>query len=218
MAMGASWIFLYEAYAQIGVSVSSLLYYCGPVIVMALSPLLFNEKLTTVKLIGFASVLCGIFLVNGQNADTLNVRGIFCASLSAVFYSVMVMANKKAKNITNMENSLIQLIISFLTVAVFVKIKSGFLFPLSKNDLIWVVIIGVVNTGIGCYCYFTSIGSLYVQTVAVCGYLEPLSAVLFSVLLLHETMLPLQISGAVLIIGGAVFGECFSLNSDSSII
>ena len=40
IAMGASWIFLYEAYARIGVSISSLLYYCGPVIVMALSPLL----------------------------------------------------------------------------------------------------------------------------------------------------------------------------------
>ena len=217
IAMGASWICLYEAYAQIGVSVSSLLYYCGPVIVMVLSPILFNEKLTMVKIIGFASVLCGIFLVIGQNTDTLNVRGIFCASLSAVFYSVMVMSNKKAKNITNMENSLIQLIISFLTVAVFAGIKSGFLFSLSKSGLIWVIVLGVVNTGIGCYFYFTSIGSLSVQTVAVCGYLEPLSAVLFSVLLLHETMYPLQAAGAALIIGGAVFGECFCHNSDSTI-
>ena len=31
IAMGASWMFLYEAYQQIGVGVSSLLYYCGPV-------------------------------------------------------------------------------------------------------------------------------------------------------------------------------------------
>ncbi len=44
IAMGASWMFLYEAYARIGVSIASLLYYCGPVIVMALSPLLFKEK------------------------------------------------------------------------------------------------------------------------------------------------------------------------------
>ena len=32
-AMGTSWMFLYEAYQQIGVSLASLLYYCGPVIV-----------------------------------------------------------------------------------------------------------------------------------------------------------------------------------------
>ena len=42
------------------------------------------------------------------------------------------------------------------------------------------------------------------QTVAICGYLEPLSAVLFSVAFLKEAMLPLQIVGTVLIIGGAM--------------
>jgi drug/metabolite transporter (DMT)-like permease len=47
--------------------------------------------------------------------------------------------------------------------------------------------------------------------VAICGYLEPLAAVLFSVFLLRETMSGGQILGAVLIIGGAVFGECMSL-------
>lgn len=45
-ALGASWIFLFRAYQTIGVGISSLLYYCGPIIVMALSPLIFGEKLT----------------------------------------------------------------------------------------------------------------------------------------------------------------------------
>ena len=67
--------------------------------------------------------------------------------------------------------------------------------------------LGLLNTGIGCYFYFSSIGKLPVQSVAVCGYLEPLSAVAFSVLLLHENLLPVQLIGAVLIIGGAVFSE-----------
>ena len=44
-------------------------------------------------------------------------------------------------------------------------------------------------------------------TVSVCGYAEPLSAVIFSALILHEILLPLQILGAVLIIGGAVLSE-----------
>lgn len=44
-ALGASWIFLFRAYQTIGVGVSSLLYYCGPIIVMALSPLIFGEKI-----------------------------------------------------------------------------------------------------------------------------------------------------------------------------
>ena len=43
---GLSWIMLFPAYSHIGVSLSSQLYYCGPVIVMLLSPALFCEKLT----------------------------------------------------------------------------------------------------------------------------------------------------------------------------
>ncbi len=72
IATGASWIFLYEAYSQIGVSIASLAYYCGPVIVMILPPLVFQEKLTLPKILGFISVLCGIFLVNGQTVQSEN--------------------------------------------------------------------------------------------------------------------------------------------------
>jgi drug/metabolite transporter (DMT)-like permease len=209
IAMGASWMFLYEAYAQIGVGVSSLLYYTGPVIVMVLSPILFKEKLTPIKLVGFSAVVIGVILVNGLSGEALNPVGVVCGLMSAAMYSVMVMANKKSEKITGMENSLVQLIVSFLTVAAFVGIKNGgYSVQITAGAWLWIAILGIVNTGIGCYFYFSSIGDLPVQTVAVCGYIEPLSAVLFSVLLLGETMLPLQIIGAILIIGGAVFGEC----------
>ena len=211
IAMGTSWMFLYEAYSQIGVSLASLSYYCGPVIVMALSPILFKEKLTKNKFMGFFSVLIGIFLVNGTvSGKELNIFGIFCGLMSAVMYSFMVILNKKATKEQGLENSTIQLIVSFLTVAVFVGFKTGYQITISGNDLLWVMVIGLLNTGVGCYFYFSSIGKLPVQTVAICGYLEPLSAVILATIILGETMYPLQILGAILIIGGAVFGECYN--------
>ena len=211
IAMGASWIFLYEAYARIGVSISSLLYYCGPVIVMVLSPLLFKEKLTAFKIAGFLSVLCGIFFVNGNAFDRNgDIFGIFCGLMSAVMYSLMVIFNKKAESIKGLENASVQLFISFLTAAVFVGFKQGFAIHISIQSVMPILILGLLNTGIGCYLYFSSIGDLPVQTVAICGYLEPLSAVIFSVLFLKEKMLPMQIIGAILILGGAFLGELTS--------
>ena len=209
-AMGTSWIFLYEAYSQIGVSISSLLYYCGPVIVMALSPLLFKEKMTVSKVVAFVAVLCGVFLINGSALGEGNTFGIVCGIMSAVMYAFMVIFNKKAENITGLENAMMQLFISFLTVAVFVGIKQGYTIHIDSSDIAPVFILGLLNTGIGCYLYFSSVGKLPVQTVAICGYLEPLSAVIFSVIILNEHMLLQQIIGAVLIIGGAVFVECYS--------
>jgi len=208
MAMGTSWIFLYEAYQQIGVSFASLLYYCGPVVVMILSPFLFRERITVCKALGFLIVLTGIFLINGTiTQDSGSVYGIFCGGMSAVMYAFMVILNKKSQRISGMENVVIQLIVSFVTVAVIVGIKQGFALRVLPEDWGWILLLGAVNTGIGCYLYFSSLSKLPVQTVAVFGYLEPLSAVVFAAVLLGEIMTPIQVFGAVCIIGGAMVGE-----------
>lgn len=208
VAMGVSWIFLYEAYQQIGVSIASLAYYCGPVIVMLLSPLLFNERFTLPKVGGFVAVLCGILLINTQAIhDGKTPWGLFCGVMSAIMYAFMVIFNKKAHSITGMKNAMLQLITSFLTVAIFLGFRQGFIIHVSRSDWIPILILGLLNTGIGCYLYFSSIANLPVQSVAVCGYLEPLSAIAFSVLLLKEILQPIQMLGAVLVIGGSIFAE-----------
>ncbi|HHU08238.1 MAG TPA: EamA family transporter [Clostridiaceae bacterium] len=208
IAMGTSWLFLYEAYSQMGVGIATLLYYFGPVIVMILSPLLFKERLTWKKLLGFAIVLLGEFLVNGKILSNGASRlGLLFGALSAVTYAVMVITNKKSKKITGLKNATLQLVIAFLTVAVFVFFKQGFTIEIGSGDWLPLLILGLVNTGAGCYLFFSSIGHLPVQTVAILGYLDPLSAVVFSVLVLNEVMLPLQVLGAILILGGAIFGE-----------
>ena len=206
--LGTSWMFLHEAYQQIGVSFASLLYYCGPVIVMILSPVIFKEKLTVLKMFGFATVLIGIVFVNGKAMlYGGNHWGIFYGLMSAIMFAAMVICNKQSKEIVGMENATIQLTASFLTVAVFTIIRKGILLQIIPHEIPWILFLGVVNTGLGCYLYFSSLGKLPVQTVAVCGYIEPLSAVVFSALLLHERMTSLQIVGAICIIGGAMMGE-----------
>ena len=70
---------------------------------------------------------------------------------------------------------------------------------------------GLINTGAGCYLYFSTLNMLPVRTVSVVGYLEPLSAVLFSVMLLHESFGFLEAFGAALILGGAAAAECGKL-------
>jgi drug/metabolite transporter (DMT)-like permease len=214
IAMGTSWMFLYEAYQRIGVGIASLAYYCGPVIVMILAPVLFREKLTRAKVAGFLVVLSGMFCVNAQALNgTKTAWGLFCGIMSAATYAFMVVFNKKAKSLTGLENSMWQLLISFVTVAIFVGVKQGFAIRIEPDNWVPILILGIFNTGIGCYFYFSSIGNLPVQTVAICGYLEPLSAVVFSVLFLHESMTALQVIGAALILGGAAFGEMLPLHS-----
>lgn len=212
-ALGASWIFLFRAYQTIGVGVSSLLYYCGPIIVMALSPFIFGEKLTGGKIAGFIAVACGAFLIAAQGlGGNMPIAGIVCGIASAFCYALMVIASKGAPRIEGLENSALQLSAAFVTALVLTLVTQGtpsFFSPGIATSTDWraVAMLGVVNTGIGCLLYFSAVAKLPVQTVAVVGYLEPLSAVVFSTVLLGEVITPVRLMGAALIIGGALFCE-----------
>lgn len=210
-SLGASWMFLFEAYQLVGVGISSLAYYCGPVIVMAVSPLLLRERPTRAGLAGFAAVLAGIVLVSGTAVQGgASLPGLACGGMSAVFYACMVVFSKKAPSITGLENPMVQLAAAFAVVALVVAVRQGPVVAVAPSDVLPVLFLGAVNTGLGCYLYFSSLGRLPVQTVSVCGYLEPVSAVVLSAVLLGEQMTLVQVAGAALVIGGAAAGELLS--------
>lgn len=155
VAMGMSWMFLYEAYNQIGVGIASLIYYTGPVIIMILSPVLFKERLSWQMIIGFTVVILGMLTVNLPMLSGGGTSwGFFCGIMSAIMYAFMVTFNKKAKSIKGLENSIWQLIISFITVSIFVILKQGFYINFDRNSIIPILILGILNTGLGCYFYF----------------------------------------------------------------
>ena len=208
ISMGCSWIFLYEAYTQIGVSIASLIYYCGPIIVMLLSPILFKEKLSFGKLLGFVCVLIGLVLVNETITQTTDSsRGLLCGIASAVMYALMVIFNKKTLFIKGLENATLQLMISFFTVAIFVSFKQSLFIHIPSKSLLPIFFLGLINTGLGCYLYFSSLSKIPVQTISICGYLEPLSAVCLSAFFLNERLSYIQIIGTGLILGGAIYAE-----------
>lgn len=130
--------------------------------------------------------------------------------MSAVMYAFMLIFNKKATNISGLENSLLQLAISCITVAVFILFRGNFMFVIPQGSIFPLFFLGLVNTGIGCYLYFSKLDKLPVQNVSILGYIEPLSAVILSVIILKETLTAMQIIGAVLVLGGAIYAETTS--------
>lgn len=228
ISMGLSWIFLYEAYRRIGVGLSSVTYYCGPVIVMMLAPLVFRSRLTGRQIICFAAAFAGILMVSlpGVTGDAkVDAFGLICGFASALLHALMVIFTMKAPCITGMVNSAIQLAVSFITVALPAAVVwlictaghstgsmaavfgSSLAIPDEPEQWFWVLFLGIVNTGVGCWLYFSEIAALPVITVSILGYLEPLSAVFFAVILLGESMTAWEWTGAVLILGSAAVSD-----------
>lgn len=202
------WMLVFEAYGQIGIGLSTIINYCGPILVIVTAPLFFRERLTWQKGVALALAMVGACLISGQTAATGgSLWGLVCAGLSAVTYAILVISNKMSRHIVGMENALIQMGFTLLTVVIFVGFRGGLAMDIPAGDWPFILWLGLLNTGVGCFCYFATIGALPTHTVAICGYLEPISAVVFSLVILREVISPVQLVGILLILGGAVFGE-----------
>ena len=214
-ALGVGWLFLFEGFRVVGVGVASLAYYCGPVIVMILSPFLFAERLGAAKVAGIVSAVCGASLVVAQGGGKMDALGLLLGALSALMYAAMVTFSRRSPDIQGLAAASVQLVASFAVVAAYQLVRT-LLSPAEAGETLsclaqvdWgaVLTLGLVNTGLGCYLYFSSIGTLPVHRVAIWGYLEPLSAVALSAVALGEAVTMGRVLGAMLIVGGAMASE-----------
>ncbi len=210
--IGFNWIFLFEAYNYTSVSVATLCYYMQPVIVIILSVLIFHEKMTVRKAICSLIALCGMVLISGVMEGGLpgtgELRGILLGLAAAVLYSTVVLMNMKISGVDAYEKTIIQLGSAALVMIPYLLITGDF------SGLSWnpetiglLLFVAVVHTGICYTLYFGSISGLKTQTVALFSYIDPITALVLSALILHERMTGYGILGAVLILGSAIVSE-----------
>lgn len=207
-SLGAGWLFLFEAFERVGVGLSMLIYYCGSVLIMALSPLFFKEKISAGKACCFGLVLVGACLVNGSSvASGADPIGVGYACIAALSYAGLIVLGKKSTDIGGAKRGSIQMA-GALAAALAITVAEGWPgLSIPASSICWMLLLGLVNTGIGCLVYFNAISMIDSQKVAVCGYVEPLSSVAFSAIFLHEALSPAQLAGGALIIAGAIAFE-----------
>lgn len=208
--IGINWMLLFEAYRHTTVAVATLCYYMQPTIVILLSPLLFKERLTGKKAACAAVSIAGMVLVSGVvgNSGGGNLQGVLLGLGAAFFYAAVVIMNKKTPGIDPYRRTTVMLLSAGLVMLPYLLLTGGF----SNGSVRWPAVIllfvlGVVHTGLAYTLYFGSMDGLKLQTIAVLSYIDPVSALLFSALLLKEPLSVLNLIGAVLIIGSAVISE-----------
>ena len=212
--LGLNWVALFEAYRQLNVSLATLIYYVGPILVLLFSPLLFREKLNSRKITSVVFVAVGLVCISGSIAlRGMSMRGLLTAVVSALFYAAVIIFNKRITHTGGMQTAALELDIAFVIVLIYMMLTVGPPHP-AVSDIPWIAVIGLVNTGLAYLLYFSGLQKLPAQSAALISYVDPVSALVFSALFLHETMTPVQILGAVLIIGGAVFEELKSRNQN----
>jgi len=210
--LGFNWILLFESYRYTTVAMGTLCYYMSPILVILVSPLLLRERLSVKKLICVIAALGGMVCLSGVVGSGIpaagELRGILLGLAAAVLYTAIVLMNKQLEGISSNDRTVVQLGISAVILTVYCLLSAdvdpAVLTPLGIGLLIFV---GVVHTGVAYWLYFGAVGDLPGQSVAIISYVDPVVAVLASVVILHESMSAAEAVGAVLILGAAMVSE-----------
>ena len=211
VAMGINWILLFEAYKYTTVSVATLSYYFAPVIVTAVCPFLFRERLTRRQIACFLLSTLGLVMITGigdVSGGGSDLIGILFGLGAAVFYASVVLINKFIQNVEGIHRTFLQFLAAVVTLMPYVAMTSGV--TLGGMDAVgWgcLLIVGLVHTGLTYCMYFSSLKELPGQKAAILSYIDPLVAVLVSVVLLGEGMTVYQAVGGMLILGFTLINE-----------
>lgn len=210
LAVGLNWIFLFQGYKYTSISNATLSYYFAPVFVTILAPFILKEKLTLSKFLCVLMALVGMFCIVG--VDGINggsdLIGIVYGLLAAGFYASVILMNKFLKGIDSIEITVIQLISATITLLPYVLYVEGFgILSISSVSIPYILILGIVHTGIAYLLYFSSLQGLKGQTIAVLSYIDPVFAIIISAVILKEQLGFLQIIGGVLILGSSFLSE-----------
>lgn len=210
-ALGFNWIALFESYNHTSVATATLCYYLAPVIVILVSPLVLKEKLTGRKLVCAAVALAGMALVSGifeAGSSIADWKGILFGLVAAALYASVVLLNKKISNLAAYDKTIFQLAVSTVTLLPYVLLtENPEAISLSGPVLALLLVAGIVHTGIAYCLYFGSMASLPAQTVALYSYIDPILAIVLSMVILHEPMTLASGIGAVMILGAALVSE-----------
>lgn len=211
MAMGINWILLFEAYKCTTVSVATLSYYFAPVIVTAVCPFFFKEKLTGKQIICFIMSTVGLVMITGigdMGQGNRHMIGILYGLGAACFYATVILMNKFIKGVEGIHRTFLQFLAAIIVLAPYVALTGGVtLGGLDSMGWICLLIVGLIHTGVTYCMYFSALKELPGQKAAILSYIDPLVAVLISVSLLGESMTLWQVIGGGLILGFTLWNE-----------
>ena len=208
ICLGVNWALLFEAYKLMSVSMATLTYYTSPVIVLLLSPVLLKEKQSVRAYIGMAAAVVGLVLAVGLSDAAITATGLLVGLGSAVFYAALIVFNKKIDGVSGLPLTTIEMVIAACVMVPYVLLTGGRIgFPPDMEGTLYLLFLCLVNTGLTCFMYFSSMNKLPARAVALFGYVDPVSALIFSAVFLGDRLGVAQLAGAALVFAGAAWGQ-----------
>ena len=202
--MGLSSLGLFESFKFMNAGVASTLLFMYPVMVALLMTFFYNERFSITTGICMVIMAAGLILLirpeGDGNVSFIGFILVFISSLTYAIYLVMTNVSARIKSIPTVKLLFYQLLCGSGVFVFMLIVGEELTLPSDVAGWGGVSALALLPTVVSLYCTTAAIHRIGSTPTAIFGALEPVTAVVLSVVLLNQPMTLQEISGGLLII------------------
>lgn len=202
--MAFSSLSLFESYRYINSGVASTLLFVYPIMVAVIMTFFFKEKFKISIALCLLIMTVGlIMLMHPQQGATLNPYGCLLVLVSALTYALYIILVNVSKAVSSIPaTKLLFYVLVWGTLVFLLMIPAGAGMTLPSKNVGWINLaaLAIIPTVISLICTTRAIQLIGSTPTAILGALEPVSAVILSIAVLHQAITTRDILGGTLII------------------
>jgi len=215
IGVAGNFAFYFTSIAEGSVAVAATLMYCAPVFVYLVSFALKLESPTPLKWAAIAVVMIGIALLTqiyDIGASGITPTGVGAGLLAGVSYAVFIFGFKYAAQHGSPQAILSIAFAVLAAILVWLGDTAQTVAVLSTPSWPLFAVLGVLGAGLSFILYVVGLNHTAPAVASIVAMIEPVTASLFGVVVLNESLAGLQIFGMGLIL---VTVTALSLNSSA---
>ena len=203
-----SWTYM-KAINLTSLGVAAVLLYTAPTFVMLFSILLFHEKMTKTKGIVLVMTFLGCVLVTGllEGGMTFTGMGILMGLVSGISYAMYSIFCTFAikRNYGSLTISFYTFLLATIFMAIFCVEPVAVVAQITeKGQWPLTIVFALLTTVVPYLCYTKGLSGLPASQASVTATIEPVVAAILGIVLFHESVSMLKLTGIVLVLSSVV--------------
>ncbi|SFM45062.1 Threonine/homoserine efflux transporter RhtA [Ectothiorhodospira mobilis] len=203
LGVAGNFAFYFVSIAEGSVAVAATLMYCAPVFVFLVSFALRLERPTLFKWIAIVMVMIGVVLLTRileTGAGGVTPLGVAAGLLSGLSYALFIFGFKYAAPHGTPQAILVIAFAALVTILIWTGDAGQAVAVLGAPTWPLFVILGVLGAGLSFIFYIVGLNHTAPAVASIVAMVEPVTASLFGVVVLGESLAALQILGMGLIL------------------
>jgi drug/metabolite transporter (DMT)-like permease len=203
VGIAGNFTFYFISIAESSVAVAATLMYCAPVYVYLVSFMLKLDQPTPLKFIAISVAMLGVVLLTqiyDIGGNDISLIGVGTGLLSGLFYALFIFGFKYAEPHGSPQAILLIAFAVLVAILIWPGDTDQTVAVLSTPSWPLFIILGVLGAGLSFILYVVGLNYTAPAVAAIVAMVEPVTASLFGIVILDQSLVGLQVLGMALIL------------------